>query len=463
LLLTALLAPVRPAAARDEAPTYTIESIRIEGNSKTKDKVILGALQVSPGDRLSVDDPLFELSRYRVLSLGFFSDVRLSLEKGSRRGRVILVVQVVERGTIVLSDLFLGSSKATAVWGGLGLAENNFLGWGVKVHGSFVIGTSPDVEKADLQHSYRLRVGTDRLAGGTLSLSGSFLYLDGSEFFRQSGPPSSADPNDFIALRYRRIGGTIGLGFDLGRFTRMYIDYRGEHVESDRPPGAVYKAPDGTRSPIDFGISDGSSVLSLFSLSVERDTRSDPVLPSRGSLLSVTSQFSVGLVGSSYDYLKLTALYMHYFTLKWGHIISPQVQGGIIFGDAPFFERFFIGDYNDLVPSRALGLNFSTQPSRNFFGTSINEKRYEEFAVRASVEYIIPWFRGGKWKFFYGGDFFFNVGLIMLTSKDELRVRDDDLSQSIPVDMTIDTGLRLDTQIGIFKISVGNLLGRIPL
>ena len=50
----------------------------------------------------------------------------------------------------------------------------------------------------------------------------------------------------------------------------------------------------------------------------------------------------------------------------------------------------------------------------------------------------------------------------MLTSKEELRVRDQDLSASIPVDLTLNAGLRLDTYIGVFSLSIGNALGRIP-
>ncbi len=80
--------------------------------------------------------------------------------------------------------------------------------------------------------------------------------------------------------------------------------------------------------------------------------------------------------------------------------------------------------------------------------------------MRASVEYIVPWFRGGT--FAYGGDFFLRVGLIFLTSRDELKMRDRALSEAIPIDLTVDAGLRLDTQIGIFRFSIGNLLGRIP-
>jgi outer membrane protein insertion porin family len=463
-LLVGLLALLHASVSRaDEPPlipTYVLEDIQIRGNTKTKSSIIRRELRVQPGERLSVEDPRFDLSRYRVLSLGYFSDVRLKLEKGSSRGKVILVVQVVERGTIILTDLFLGTSEATKAWGGLGVAETNFLGRGITLDGAFVLGASPEVEQGDLQQAYRLRASTRRLWKLPLSLSGSFNFLDGNDFFRQSGPQSSSDPKDFVSLRYRRIGGTLGIGFDLARYTRMFVDYRGEAVRSYLPSVRLRQDPSGFSEPIKFNIINGDSVLSLLAITVERDTRSDPVLPQRGNLITINGQVSSEVFGSGYDYFKLAARWDSFFPVRWGHVVSVQARGGVIFGEAPFFEKFFIGDFNDLIPGRALGLNFSTLPSRNIFGTSINAKRYEEFAIRLSGEYIIPWFRGGRR--LYGGDFFLNVGFIMLTSRTELRIRDRSLAQSIPVDLTIDAGLRLDTQIGIFRFSIGNALGRIP-
>jgi len=459
-LLLALSLAATPARADKLSPTYVIEAIKIRGNTKTKEHIIRRALLVTAGERLSVNDRRFDISRYRVLSLGYFSEVRLKLEKGSSRGKVNLVVSVQERGTILLTDVFFGSSEATTVWGGLGIAENNFLGRGIGLHGAFVLASEPEVGDSSVQAAFRLGVRTARLAGGPMSAHATFNYLSGSDFFRKSGRDGSSNPDDFVAVPYKRVGGMLGVGFDLARYTQIYLDYRGEMIDADVPPGMVRVGQDGTGQPVTFGISDGISVLSLLAVTIERDTRSDPVLPQRGSLLSLTGEFSSALIGSGYDYFKLKALYRQYLPLRWGHVLSFNVGGGVVFGKAPFFEKFFIGDFNDLVPSRALGLNFSTLPSRNIFGTAISSKRYEEFAARASLEYIVPWFRGGK--FFYGGDFFVDVGLIMLTSRKELQVRDQDLSQSIPVDMTLDAGLRLDTRVGVFRLSIGNGLGRIP-
>ena len=457
------LIPPPLAHARDPdtvLPTYLIEAVRVEGNEKTKEWVILHTLIVGPGEQLSVDDPRFELSRLRVLGLGYFSDVRLRLKKGSRRGRVILVVKVVERNTIVLTDFFLGSSEATLIWGGLGLAENNFLGRGIRLSGAFVLGSDPEVDLAGVQQSYLLEVGATRIAGTSLSLNTSVGVLDGSDFFRRSGVEASGDPTNFLSIRYQRVGGNVGVGFDLVRMVRMYINYRIEYINADLPDGAVRTRPDGTTAPIAFGVKDNSSMLSMLGISLEWDSRSDPVLPHSGTLFSVAGDFSSTFIGSSYEFFKLRALLKHYIPVSWGHVISLQLVGGVMFGEAPFFEKFFVGDFNDLIPSRSLRLNFSTLPSRDIFGTSIDGKRYEEFALRFSLEYIIPWFRGGR--FFYSGDFFINAGVLMLTSNDELAVRDQDLSASIPVDLTLNAGLRLDTYVGVFSLSFGNALGRIP-
>jgi outer membrane protein assembly factor BamA len=441
-------------------PSYRIEAIQIEGNTKTKEYLIRRALGLSEGEHLAVDDPRFELARYRVLSLGYFSDVRLKLKKGSSRGQAILMVDVVERGTIILTDLFLGASEATKTWGGFGLADTNFLGRGYSLEGAFVLGADPEVERGVLQQSYRLRVSKRQLGTRALSVAGSYLYLDGSDFFRRAGPPSSAEPSDLLSIRYHRIGGSLEVGSDVARYTRVYVGYRGEAVRSDIPVGAVQLFPNGGGEAIDFGLADGNSVLSILSLIAVRDTRNDPVLPQRGSWTSVAAEISNGLIGSTYDYFKLSARYDHFFLLRWNHVIALQLQGGTIAGQAPFFEKFFIGDFNDLIPGRSLGLNFSTLPSRNIFHTSINEKRYEEIAFRISGEYIIPWFRGGK--IFYGGDFFVNLGVLALTSRETFRVRDRSFWEALPIDLTMDAGIRLDTQIGIFRLSIGNGLGRIP-
>ena len=47
------------------------------------------AVARATGVTLDVGDPEIELARYRLLSTGYFADVRMSLRKGSRRGAAL--------------------------------------------------------------------------------------------------------------------------------------------------------------------------------------------------------------------------------------------------------------------------------------------------------------------------------------------------------------------------------------
>src|SRR5262249_59325377 len=203
-------------------------------------------------------------------------------------------------------------------------------------------------------------------------------------------------------------------------------------------------------------------LLSGLGGTVDFDTRSDPVLPDGGFRLVADGQLASRLWGSDYNYGKLTLAYDHYTLLPWRHVLAVRLFGGVVVGDAaPFFEQFFVGDLNRLLPPRALGLNFSTQPSRALLGLdAIRSERYAPIAGRAALEYAIPLWRGHK--LVYGGDFFALVGVFAMTSFDQLRARDTSLGDAVPLDLTLDIGFRLDTYIGIFTLSVANAIGRIP-
>ena len=66
-------------------PAYAIEQIVVRGNRKTATALIKGEVGVVVGDVLTASDGRVEAARIHLLSLGFFLDVRLALERGSQR------------------------------------------------------------------------------------------------------------------------------------------------------------------------------------------------------------------------------------------------------------------------------------------------------------------------------------------------------------------------------------------
>jgi hypothetical protein len=442
-------------------PRYTIEHVVVRGNRKTDPSLILGEIGLAQGDTVGASDPRVEAARYRLLALGYFLDAHLSVLRGSRRGGVVLVVEVEERGTIVINELFPSRSAATAFWGGADISESNFLGRGINLGGGFVASTKPLAPNAAAGLGLRLHGSVPERRGlGGLGLSATALFNDGNEFYRVSGADDESDPGRFVAVRTRRLGGVLGVNRVLGRTLHAALDFREEMVNATLPPLALRQRvlPDQAVTSIDFAVREGSSRIGALAATLDYDTRSDPVLPRDGARVLGSVEVATGLLGSTYDYAKLILQASLYHKMPRGHALGLHLFGGAIWGDAPYFDQFFIGDLNLLLPRRALGINFSTQPSPNLLGTDIARHRYDRFAGRALIEYAIPvWRRHG---FVYGGDAFAAAGLLGLASEGDLRPPGGLTWRTLPIDLTADVGLRLDTYIGIFTISIANALSR---
>ncbi len=438
-------------------PRYVIETVRITGNRKTATSLIVGELAVlglGPGVSLDASDSRVEAARYRLLSLGYFLDVHLSVARGSKRGSVVLIVDVEERGTLVINELFPATSEATLFWGGADASEMNFLGRGINLGAGFVVSTKPIVPEAHAGLGLRLHIGVPPLGspdGVGLSVTG--LYNDGSEFYRTSGPDSDADPGRFIATRVRRVGGVLTAGKMFPHNLHVTAAFRMEQLSATLPPTALQSRtlPDGSQVPIDFMVQDGQSRVGTLAASLDYDTRSDPVLPRSGMRLALSGEVGTALLGSSYSYVKTVFNGSVYLKMPHGHALGFHLFAGSIEGNAPYFDRFFIGDLDLLLPRRALGINFSTQPASSFLGTSIAAQRYDNYAGRFLVEYAVPVWRHHGWV--YGGDAFVAFGLLGMAS-------DEDMLSSPPLALTGDLGLRLDTYVGVFTVSIANVLSR---
>jgi outer membrane protein insertion porin family len=475
LLLTGVSVAWRPApaAAVDPAPAppapaadsfglgfrYLVAAIEVRGNRKTDAGLILRELAINPGDVLSADDPRVRAAELRLLSLGFFLRVELRvLPVPGRRGAVVLVVETEERGTAVLNALYLGTSEATLIWGGLDVSETNLAGRGISLGAGFVASTTPTVPEARAGQAVSVRVGGPNLREALL-LSGSFLFSRGSEFFRAFGPETSVDPSHWRALDTRRLGGSLMVGGELSRTARFSTEGRFEAVGAILPNIRTRDVGGGQVRPIDFMIHEGSSRVASLTALLDLDTRSDPVLPVRGRRLSMSVEASLPLLGSSYAYAKGIVQGSYYFPAFRDHVVAIHAFAGAILGQAPYFNNFFVGDLNFLLPPRALGLNFATQPSRAFLTNSVADRRYEPFAARTLLEYAVPlWRRPG---FIYRGHAFAAVGAFALAGLDDLRLRDRPALDVVPIDLTADLGIKLDTYIGIFTVSIANGLGRL--
>ncbi len=438
------------------APRYGLQKIVIKGNRKTMRRVILRYLDLKPGEVFSVNDPRLEMARYRLLATGFFTSVNMSLKRGERRGWAVLVIRVKERNTIRIKDFMFGVSEITP-YGSIGMTDNSFLGTGIQLSGSVVASKK--------QFGYRLALADDHFLNTDVGLHVEGLYANARDFFGHDNIQVNAAGDDinepYAVLNYKRAGIQIGTGYTLLLDYFFWLDYHIEAISADVPTaGSHYSF--GERRPIEFGhLLPGNSALSSIMFGLARDTRDHQVLPSEGSLTDFTVELSTEVIGSDYDYSKFTLAHDTYFPLGKGHSIKLGLFGGLIMGDSPFYNQFFVGDYSAFIPSRLLELNFSHLQSA-LLGTSVQEMRYEDMVGNLNLEYSIPFYRGAG--LIYGINGFVGAGIFAIASKEDLRTDPKGYEgyKVVPMDLTFDLGVRIDTKIGVIIFSMSNLFRLIP-
>ena len=478
--LLGALAVALPAgvSAADEPPAaaptasqrlrYTLEDIEIRGNGRTAARVILRHVPFHAGDVLDVGDPEIELARYRLLGTGFFSSVSMSLRRGGRRGAAVLVIEVTERNTLVVQNLWFGiaadedtAGNAKPLSGFLGLeaAETNLAGTGIALGAGIAVAAQ--------QLALRAHVEDPAFAGTTWSGLFSVVYADARDFFGsraviwESPQLGAAQASDYAIVAYQRYGGTLGTGHALGLFSQLGLDYHLEQIDAIVPTAASHLRGD-TREPIDFAIHPGKSLLSTLRASLTYDSRDLPFLPRRGTLASAAITAGVPPLGSDYGYARVELSGQRWWELPWKHVLHASAFVGGIAGSAPFFEKFYIGDFTDLIPDRVLDLTPDRRQPPNLLGTSIIEERFGDFAAKIDLEYRVPIFTGKR--AIYGIDAFVSGGLWGVAAARDLTSPPSGYTglRRIPVDLTYNVGVRLDTALGGATVAFSNLLGLIP-
>jgi outer membrane protein assembly factor BamA len=475
----AIATPLR-AAADEPAPAaaapaeqrirYTLEGIEVRGNTRTKAKVILRHVHFRAGDALDVADPEIELTRYRLLGTGFFASVELSLRKGSRRGAAVLVVSVVERNTFIVQNLWFGiaadedtagNAKPLSPFLGLRVAEQNLLGTGIALGAG--LGVAAD------QLAIRAHVEDPAFAGTSWSALFSVLFADAQDFFGNRSvlvdapqlPLALPVTADYAVVSYKRYGATIGTGHTIGVSGAVELEYHLERIDATVPVAASHLRGS-TREPIDFSILPGQSWLSTLRAALSYDTRDSPFLPRRGWLASAAITGGVPPLGSGYGYARVELAAQRWWQLPWKHVVSASLFLGGIAGDAPFFERFYVGDFTDLLPDRVLDLAPDRRQPPNLLNTDIIEVRYGDFAAKLEGEYRVPIYAGRR--AIYGIDLFAAFGLWGVAARRDLTDPPSGYTglHRIPVDLTYNLGLRFDTSLGGATLAFSNLLGLIP-
>jgi len=463
--------------APDRAPIrYFLEFIEVRGNQTTLPDVIRRYVPIAVGDLFDVDDPSIEVIRWRLLGTGWFTDVHLSLRRGAQRGWVVLVIEVEERNTLVIRHIAFGVAEEVArtgdgttsliPYGAISVAETNLLGLGMSLQLS-LLGSEP-------QQAVRVSFADSMFLSTNYALRASALIANAREFFGDDDAlvsitcPRDLPPEDcpeevaakHAVVLYDRYGWSLGTGNDLGAATWYTLDWHADIIDVGARPDAASELRGTETVPIDFGIDRDVSFVSALRLGIFYDRRDDPALPTEGTYASFQGDLGTTLLRSDYDFLRIQGLIRTWIPMPWGgHHLKLEAFGGVVFGRAPFFYRFYASDLSDLIPSRELEMSLDRRAPPNLFRTSIEEMRSEELAGRIGFEYGIPLHRGERGLRIV--EAYAGAGIYGLADFRDLRVAIpgyDGLSR-LPIDLTFDLGVRADTDVGVFQLGFSTLFG----
>jgi outer membrane protein insertion porin family len=304
-----------------EGSRYRVGKVSVQGNTKTKDKVIRRESTLHPGDWFNSVE--METTKKRLENLNYFSDVRVSGNPAGN-GYRDLDILVEERSTGTV-NVGVGFSSIDNLVGLFSLTQTNFdlfNPWNFTGGGQ--------------RFSIDARLGTER-ADFTMSLvepafMDSKFMVGGDLFYQQSTYFSDW-------YEQKNAGGSVFVRMPLGGFDSLRLGYRLENirvdVESDTPANSAFWAED------------GDYLRSALTLSYLYDSRDSMITARRGHKIEA-SLTGAGL-GGDVEAFTVSVLGQKHWNLKWDSIFSIKGELASVDGsEVPIFERMFLGGANTL-------------------------------------------------------------------------------------------------------------------
>lgn len=308
--------------AVQEGPQSFVERIVIQGNNKTKDKVIRRELALAPGE--VYDSTLADASKQRLENLGYFSKVDVSPQETAVPNRKNMVVSVEEKRT--------GS-----VTFGVGFSSvDSLLGFVELSQGNFDIANFPYFTGAGQKFRTRVQYGLQR-RDFTLNFTEPW-FLDqrlslGFDLFAREAQYLSSEYDQ------RNYGGAVRLSRALSQFWTASIKYQLEEIDLynfDESASNTIKQEAGNRSK------------SAVTVSLVYDTRDSVFLTRRGERVEFSTEAAGGPLLGQTDIYNFKIEAQKFFLLPYDLIVMIGGTTGVVdkYDDmqrVPIFDRLFAG------------------------------------------------------------------------------------------------------------------------
>jgi outer membrane protein assembly factor BamA len=284
MMLVLALSPAPAIAQLEEPAPLTVEDVRCRGNSLTDCRLILRHVYLTRGSNL--DERELENARLRLSALSSFEKVDILLEKGVRRGTVIVVVEVTEASPFAAETVASAGYIRRAYTVDLGhrWSHQNLFGAG-KILDFSLRGTLPiDGPRQEGFGAQLQYIDPHLFDSERYYLFGGINFTDERFEFRDD---AFNDAGDFSRTDLFGVG--VGVGRRLGAFSYVSasLQYRFNADVAFR-----FSEPDGS-------IESGRETSTLgWSFNYGWNSEDDPYFPTQGSRFFL----STGRAGSDNDF-----------------------------------------------------------------------------------------------------------------------------------------------------------------
>lgn len=372
----------------EEGTLCYVRNISIEGNTRTRDKVIRRELLVEPGDIFN--EVRIRASEKRLSNLGYFSSVRSfpAVTQLDDQRNLILEVEEQRTGQFMMGAGFSSIDKATVF---TELSQGNFdlLNWPYFTGGGQKLKLSA-------------QLGTVRR---------DFLLSFTEPWFLNRKIRFGFDIYDRL-VKYddydsRRTGASVGLGRAVSEHGRVDVGYTIEKLSiSDIADTNEYFTETGASY---YFAEEEDNVSSSMRFTYTHDGRDNPFIPSTGGRLRIYGGVTGGPFGFDTDFYESGISYSRHFPVWRDHVLNLKASYDAVeeFGDSDevrLDDRLFLGGgrtlrgfrYRDVGPkvtrSIDLGDGVTSTEHRPIGGNS---------RFMATAEYSIPVVKPVRFAVFY--------------------------------------------------------------
>ncbi|PTY02185.1 outer membrane protein assembly factor BamA [Opitutaceae bacterium EW11] len=350
----------------DESEQFFVESIKIEGNTKTKSIVILRELVLGPGEVFNT--VRMKISKVRLENTRFFEDVNLTPESTNIPGRRNLKVALKEGRT---GNLTFGAGFSSLEKGVIfaELTQSNFDLFNRR---SFFQG---DGQKFRL----RLQYGS-RSSEAIVSFEEPYLFEKeltlGFSLFRTT---SNYDNQFYDEIR---TGGEVYIRKRLFELVEGRISYSYQVVNIENLDPAA----------LTLGYLPGTQHVSMVGFQLLRETRDKIVNTTSGNRMELTTEVAGGPFGGDLDFYRLEFRGSQFFPIfeAQTQVLAIVGRAGVVdsYGQTsrlPYYERWFLGGPNNLrgFENRDVGPKDSN-------GYNLGGKTYGMLTLEYSLDIVSP-------------------------------------------------------------------------